>query len=193
MRIEISGPATLLALVLIGCGDRSTAETGNAAAAPQPAGCLAGDAGYLKASLRGAINADLDWHGTEMSCDGSTRPDGHGLRITIAGPLVSNGVTRSLRFVFGIEANGPDGPDRALATNLTAIIEGEKTIYSTRGDDKCTTDSLRREIPDPTQPRQRRIDASGFCTGPASSLDGAARLLVSRFDFATTYTTEDRP
>lgn len=196
MRIAIPGPAALLALLLIGCGDRPAAhagDPGHTADTEAATGCLGGN-GYLRADLHGAINAALDWHDADMSCAGGLRPDGTGLRITIAGPLpaAGGGAARHLRFLFGIEASGPDGPDHALPTNLTAIVEGEQALYATRGDDKCTIDSLRRTAPDPAQPRHLRIDVRGFCTGPATSIDGAARLLVSRFDFAASYTAEEK-
>jgi len=187
-------PLLLLGLLpLIGCGDHPAAPPVAAASVATATGCLAGGAGYLRATLRGAINADLYWRDAEMSCEGSLRPDGSGLRVTLAGPLPGDGVPRRLRFLFGIDAQGPDGPDRALPTNVTVIVEGAQQLYSTQGDDKCTTDSLRREIPDAQQPALRHIAARGFCTGPAATLDGSARVLVSRFDFAAVLHTEDHP
>jgi hypothetical protein len=199
MRVAIPGPLILLLslLPLIGCGDRpATQATASGSTTPSP-GCVAGGSGFLRATLRGAINADLDWHEGDMSCEGSLRPDGTGLRITIAGPLAAatadGGPARRLRFLFGIDATGPDGPGRALATNVTAIVEGEQQLYATQGDDKCTTDSLHRATPDAAKPARQRIDARGFCTGPASSLDGSARVLVSRFDFAAALTAEEHP
>jgi hypothetical protein len=187
-------PVALLSLLpLLGCGDRPAAEHAASGPTAQATGCLAGGAGYLRATLRGAITADLYWRDAEMTCEGSLRPDAGGLRITLAGPLPGDGPPRRLRFLFGIGAAGPDGPARALPTNVTAIVEGEQQLYSTQGDDKCTTDSLQRETPDAARPRLKRIEVRGFCTGPASTLDGAERVLVSRFDFAASLTTEDSP
>jgi hypothetical protein len=198
MRTAIPGPFVLLSLLLLtGCGDRPATQATGAGAPGASTGCLAGGAGYLRASLRGAINADLDWRDGDMSCEGSLRPDGSGLRITIAGPLADptagGGPPRRLRFLFGIDATGPDGPDHALATNVTAIVEGGQQLYATQGSGKCTTDALHRATPDAAKPARQRIDARGFCTGPASSLDGSARVLVSRFDFAAALTAEEHP
>jgi hypothetical protein len=191
MHKAICGPAALLVLLLMGCGTRSAADTAASSARPQPQGCQGG--GFLRASLRGAINADLDWHDSDISCDGSMRPDGHGLRLTVSGPLNHQGTTCRLRFVFGIDSVAADGTQHGLPTNLTAIVEDGQAIFATLGDDKCTTDSLRRTAPDPQQPQYWRVEASGFCVGPAATLDGSNRLLVSRFDFASTYTTEEHP
>ncbi|MBS0388882.1 MAG: hypothetical protein JSR15_10420, partial [Proteobacteria bacterium] len=48
--------------------------------------CLPGERGYLRASLRGEIDADLDWRGALLQCEGGARPDGRGLRVSFLGP-----------------------------------------------------------------------------------------------------------
>lgn len=113
------------------------------------------------------------------------RPDGHGIRVSFAGPLHSAGAAHRLRFIFGIETAGAGRSGHALPTNVTLIFEGERRIFSTRGDRQCTVDDLRQE-PLGSNARQRdyRIAARGFCVGPATSLTGSGRVLVSRFDFA---------
>ncbi len=176
----------------------STATSPPAApASPGPAPttpCLAtGNNGYLRARLRGALDLDLAWSSPAMQCEGGTRPDGRGLRVTIAGPAQSDG--RRLRFVFGID-DAPEGV-RVLArpTNLTVIFEGEQRLFATRGDARCTTDELRAERIGALGGARRswRIVARGFCIGPATTLSGDARLLVTSFDFASEVTYEDDP
>lgn len=147
--------------------------------------CLPAQAAFLVATLRGAVNTNLNWHSDELQCDGSIRPDGTGLRISVAGPLpaAADGTPRRLRFVFGIDtaANGP-----ALPTNLTVIIEGEGLLFATRGDARCTTDRLQRDAGG----INGRLEVRGFCTGPALTLDGNQRLLVSTFDFSARLSQE---
>ncbi len=165
------------------------------APAPAPAiPCLAtGNNAYLRARLRGALDLDLAWSGPTLQCDGGARPDGRGLRVTIAGPAQADG--RRLRFVFGID-DAPEGA-RVLArpTNLTVIFEGEQRLFATRGNDRCTTDELRPErIGALGGPRRSwRVVARGFCISPATTLAGEARLLVTSFDFASEVTYEDDP
>jgi hypothetical protein len=137
--------------------------------------------------LRGALNTDLAWADADMTCEGGARPDGRGIRISIAGPLEKE---RRLRLLFGIDNSGvapaaaaAAGPAPALPTNITAILEGEKQLFATLGDDKCTTEQL-HVVPLGTGSEQR-VDARGFCIGPASTLDGTERLLVTTFDFST--------
>lgn len=162
---------------LIGEGQTSS----SAAAAP---GCLPGGAGYLRARIRGALNVDINWSNAQLECDGGARPDGSGLRLSFAGPLPSSG--RRLRLVFGVGRAHEGGGGRALPTNLTVIFEGDRRVFATLGDDKCTIDQLRQErLTDaPGAARTYRIVARGFCVEPANALSGNERIVVSRFDFA---------
>jgi hypothetical protein len=176
---------------------------GAAASAAMPAGCLAAGDGRLEATLRGALEADLQWSDAQMECEGGTRPDGKGLRVAIAGPmqaarnaqadparLGSAGVGRRLQFIFGIDlTDTAAGPAQVLPTNLTVIVEGEGLLYATRGADKCAVENLERvPLPD----GQQRITARGYCLGPASDLAGDARLHVPTFSFtALTRGVED--
>lgn len=178
----------LIALLLTACGTAQDVAT-PMKPTDAKASCLPDGSGFLRARLRGAIDADIDWRGAELSCEGGPRPDGSGSRLTIAGPL--KGSQQVLRFVFGIDDAGSGGAGRNLATNITLIVEGAQALYATRGDDKCTTDRLQQSAADAARPRQQRIEAHGFCTGPAASIDGTTRVLVETFDFASLYTTED--
>ena len=169
----------------------STATSPSAVAA---ASCLVtGNNAYLRARLRGTLDLDLAWSSPTMQCEGGARPDGRGLRVTIAGPAQANG--RRLRFVFGID-DAPEGA-RVLArpTNLTVIFEGEQRLFATRGNDRCTTDELRPERIGALGGARRtwRVVARGFCISPATTLAGDARLLVTSFDFASEVTYEDDP
>ncbi|MDB6090085.1 MAG: hypothetical protein JWN85_2869, partial [Gammaproteobacteria bacterium] len=116
---------------------------GVAAAAHQPNGCLQSGNGYLRARIRGALNLDIDWHNSEIECEGGARPDGSGIRVSFAGPLQSDG--RRLRMVFGVGAAKEGRPGREMPTNLTVIFEGEQRLFATRGEDRCTVDELEQE------------------------------------------------
>ncbi|HEY8053139.1 MAG: hypothetical protein ACHQD6_01710 [Steroidobacterales bacterium] len=162
------------------------AAPGHAPAAPTGLthGCLPTGNGYLRARIRGALDLDLDWRNAELECDGGLRPDNTGLRISFAGPQHADG--RRTRLVFGVEAVKEGRAGRELPTNLTVIFEGEERLFATRGDDRCTVDTLSQERVGALGGPQRtyRVIARGFCVAPASTLDGRARILVSRFDFA---------
>jgi hypothetical protein len=156
--------------------------TGSASATAAP-NCLPAHDGFLRLRMRGDRNMDIDWHDAEMLCDGGPRPGQRGIRLTFAGP--GRHGEHSLRFVFGI-ATAPGVRDaHNVPTNVTVIFEGEKKLYSTAGDGKCTIDELSEQpvATDGTTPLQR-ISARGFCTAPATAIAGKSGLLVSRFDFA---------
>jgi hypothetical protein len=164
------------------CADTTAGSPGAPAAARAP-GCLPAEAGYFRARIRGALNVDIDWRNAELECDGSERPDGSGIRLSFAGRLPSSG--QRLRIVFGVAAH-EGGTGRELPTNLTVMFEGERRLFATLGDDKCTIDRLQQErLSDGAGPaRSYRVIARGFCTEPASALSGTERIVISRFDFA---------
>ncbi|HVW67591.1 MAG TPA: hypothetical protein VHB68_01395 [Steroidobacteraceae bacterium] len=169
----------------------ASAQTSAAPSTTRTTGCLQAGNGYLRARIRGTLNLDIDWHNSEIECEGGVRPDGSGIRVSFAGPKHSDG--RRLRMVFGVVAAKEGRPGRELPTNLTVIFEGEERLFATRGDDHCTVDDLQQErvgaLGGPT--RTYRIVARGFCVSPASTLNGDGRILVSRFDFAGNATFAD--
>ena len=167
------------------------AEAGTPAAVAH--GCLPTGNGYLRASIRGALNLDVDWKNAEIECEGGLRPDGSALRISFAGPRHEDG--RRLRLVFGVESVREGRGGSELPTNLTVIFEGEDRLFATRGDDHCTVDTLTQERLGALGGSRRsyRVVARGFCVAPASTLDDRARILVSRFDFAGAVSFVDEP
>lgn len=165
--------------------------------APAPAaigvGCIAEGGGNLHARLRGSLDLDLDWANVDMLCDGELRPDGTGLRVSIAGP--DRGAGRRVRLVFGISGVREGTAAQGRPTNLTLVFDGEQRIFSTRGDQNCVTDQLSQErLGTPGGAARRwRINGRGFCLRPAATIKQDARILVSRFDFTTQVTFRDTP
>jgi hypothetical protein len=179
-------------LLLAGGCSAAPPESGPLAAPALPttpaAACLSDGSAALRASLRGAVSADLQWRDAQLSCEGGLRPDGSGLRVSLAGPLTGTdrAAPQQLRFVFGIDLPAGQTQGKALPTNVTLIIEGAAQLFATRGDDKCTIDQLlRTPLTDDSRGKASRIEARGFCTGPATSSDGTQRLLLATFEFTT--------
>ncbi|MEO8309353.1 MAG: hypothetical protein ABI616_15060 [Pseudomonadota bacterium] len=182
-----------------------------AAAAPAAMSCLASGDGALQARVRGAIDADINWTNDQMSCEGSMRPDRKGIRVTLAGPLtVTAGGKPSqqpllLRFVFGISMKDmAAGVAQALPTNLTVILEGQQQLFATRGDNKCAVEQIEvtpllarasqgSGAPGAPRAARQRVHVRGYCTGPASDLQGLQRVLVSTFDFTSQINSGEDP
>ena len=172
--------------ILPGSCTRHQAAPSAATSAPAAAagGCLGTRPVFLRAQLRGALEADLNWSGLALACEGSARPNGQGVRISLAGPLDASG--RTLRMLIGVPT-APGEPSAAtLPANVTLIIEGDKKVYSTRGDAKCTLDSLTQQaLPGGSEyAHPYLISGRGFCVDPASSLDEHEHVFINRFDFA---------
>jgi hypothetical protein len=127
---------------------------------------------------------DLDWKNADMECAGGPRPSGNGMRVSIGGPLRAEG--RRIRLVFGIAGIAEGGAGKALRTNVTLLFEGEQRVFATRGDDKCTVDSLSQQRVETLGGARAvyRVVARGFCVGPATSLTQGERLYLTSFDFA---------
>ena len=152
--------------------------------------CLPSHDGYLRLRMRGERNMDIDWHDADMLCDGGPRPGQHGLRVTFLGPARRG--ERNLRFVFGIAAAPGARTGHNVPANVTVIFEGERKLFSTAGDGKCTVDEFNEQpLASPDQSRLRRLSARGFCIAPATALTGRSALLLSRFDFAGAILDED--
>lgn len=151
--------------------------------------CLPGERGFLRMSLRGAMDADLDWRGALLQCEGGARPDGQGVRVSFLGPPDERG--HRLRIVFGITVLPGIARSKAMPTNITVIVEGEQRVYATRGDERCAVDAIVQEqLPRSSTTnaagaeRDYRVAARGYCIDPATMLDGSGRLYINRFDFA---------
>lgn len=171
----------------------AAAATQSGPAGGTPAsGCLPGERGFLRASLRGALEADLDWRGTDIQCEGGARPDGEGVRLSLAGPLDANG--QRVRLVFGIAVRPGVASTEPLPVNITVIVEGGGKLFATLGDQRCTVDSLTQQSLPATGKagsRDFRVAARGFCVDPATTLNGSERLYINRFDLAGLARFED--
>ena len=121
--------------------------------------CTAADGAFLHARLAGALERELDFRGTGLSCDGMRRPDGKGLRVSFAGWLADERLT----LVFGVPRLGEGASGHAVPVNVTLIRDGGQ-VYGTRGEGRCMLDEV----------EQTRIDAPAVVAAPASSPDSTA-------------------
>src|SRR6185436_15113 len=167
----------------------SSADPPAGAVASAPVGCFSVGGGYLRARMRGALDLDLNWKNAEMQCEGGPRPPGkdnisNGVRVSIGGPARGDG--HRIRLMFGIAGVVEGAPGNGLRTNVTILFEGERRIFATQDDDKCTVDSLTQERVESLGAGHAvyRVTARGFCLGPARSLLKDERIILTNFDFA---------
>lgn len=149
------------------------------AAVAAASGCLSSGDGYVRAKLRGAITADIDWPNSGTECQGESKSDPAGVRLSFRRTA---GSRPNLLFVFGLTGVREGETLHASGVNLTIIEQGTSRIYGTRGDSRCTADSLTQRPLDGAH--TYRIEARCFCIQPAHAVRGDGAVLVSRFDFA---------
>ena len=201
--VWLLGAIAFIALAGTACSARKPLPIVNADSA---ATCLPGERGFLRLSLRGAIEQNLDWRGADLHCEGGARPSGGGVRVSFAGPTSTP--SGKLRVVFGIAAPPGALASTNRATNLTVIVEGQQRLFATLGDDKCQVESLAQQPLNITAKdggsegvavnaganagrHAYRIAARGYCLEPVATLDGSERLYINRFDFAGVADFED--
>ncbi len=149
--------------------------------------CLSSGDGYLRAHIRGAFEAEIDWPNSGTACEGGPKLDPAGVRLSFR--RVAGG-RPNLLFLFGLTGVREGEALRDSGVNLTIIVQGTDRIYGTRGDSRCTADSL-------TQRRLGgahvyRLEVRGFCTQPAHAVRGEGAVVVSRFDFAGIVNYEEK-
>jgi hypothetical protein len=152
------------------------------------AGCLPTGDGYLRARIAGAIDADIDWPNSGTRCEGETRHEPLGVRMSFRR---LSSTPPDLLFVFGLTGIREGASAKAAAANLTVIVQGSSRVFSTLGDGRCTIDSLvQRRL---ATAHVFRVEARGFCTQPARAVRGQGDLLISTFDFAGLVTYDSDP
>jgi hypothetical protein len=178
--------AAIAVTTALGAADAAAAAPGTPVAVATPpasaviqAGCLASGDGYLRAHLAGAIDANIDWPNSGTRCEGESRDEPPGVRLSFQRAA---GGRPDLLLVFGLTGVRAGKPARAVGANLTVIVQGKTRIFGTLGDTRCTVDSLtQRRLNDAGA---YRVEARGFCTQPAHAIRGDGDVLVSTFEFA---------
>ena len=146
-----------------------------------PSSCLPTGDGYLRARIAGAIDAHIDWPNTGTRCQGETKPEPPGIRMSFQRAKAGKGGP-NLLFVFGLTGIREGAAAHESGVNLTVILQGTPRIFGTLGDSRCTVDSLTQKPL--STPHTYRIEARGFCTQPAHAVRGDGDVLVSTFEFA---------
>lgn len=173
----------VIAILVLGIASQAHAAESTAPSDAKD-GCLPGGAGYMRARIAGALNAELRWDNETVECTGAVRPTDGGVRARFSGPEPEG--EGKLVLVFGVAKLREGDKVRLSPVNVTVMREGRGEFYSTQGDDKCMLDEAKLEpiVGIPHRSRSYRFIARGACTEPARAVRGKGAIMLSRFDFA---------
>jgi hypothetical protein len=173
---SIRAAAMAVAAAGAALADSALADSVVAGPVAEASRCLSSGDGYLRAQVRGAVEAHVDWPNKGTYCDGEPRSTPAGIRLSFK----RSGDPADLLFVFGLTGVREGQAAREVGANLTVIAHGR--IFGTLGDARCTVDSLTQRRIGHT--KLYRVEARGFCTQPAHAVRGDGAVLVSTFEFA---------
>lgn len=135
--------------------------------------------GYLRASLFGAVSADIDWSATALSCAGMPRPNALGARLRFAGHAAEIGQDLAIIIAMPDLERGATGDE--MKTNATVILEGSGRFFSTAAGDVCWTDVLRQEL---LSDERYAIGGKLYCIGPLIEVNGDASVSIPELEFS---------
>lgn len=161
------------------CGTDEAASRSAVPAATGDAECI--DGGFLTVRLHGAIDADVDWRGAGLACEGMPRPDGKGARLRFSGALDAGSESRQFALIVAL----PD-LDRGVAIDetparLTLIEEDGGRFFTTGEVDACWSDVSRQE---PLSKDHYAIDGIVYCVAPLAEVQGTAGVAFTELAFS---------
>jgi len=147
---------------------------------PQPAAAASGCGGYLRTTLYGSFEGEIDWSNDELDCEGMPRPDGAGARLRFAG-TAANGV-QSLAFIIAMPALERGVATRELASNVTMIEEGSGRFFSTPGLETCWTD-VDTHAAIENSADTYSISGTLYCIAPLPEVNGNTSVSLRELQF----------
>jgi len=136
-----------------------------------------GDA-YLSGSLYGAVEQQIEWRGTDMTCDGGLRPDGAGVRVVFAGPAATTG--DRIVMVIGIDGVIDELAAAEHIANITIIDESSGRFYSSGKQERCWT-----TVSDTTADGETyRVTGEVYCALGLPSVSDAGSVTLREFRYS---------
>lgn len=171
------GAIALIAVRSLGAGHTSTPRTVLSTSANADL-CRSVHDAYLSGTLFGAVNRSIEWRGTDMRCEGGSRPGGDGIRLVFAAPDEADG--DRLVFVIGISGSVDELTEAERLANVTVIDESSGRFFSSRGQDRCWT-TVASVNGDGTR---FRIGGEFYCSGSLPSLSDGSSISLRDFRYS---------
>jgi hypothetical protein len=145
--------------------------------APQPAAeessetvaSTCGGAGYLHASLSGALTADVDWPDAALSCESMRRPDDRGVRLRLSGDVRGE----RLSFIIALPELGAAQTGAGFDSVVTITVEGSGRFFSTPSLGSCWAD-IETNAPLAEPDGSHVVAGTLDCVGPLGEFNGDA-------------------
>jgi hypothetical protein len=160
------------------CDDVTEPEPATFLPAPATAasGCVSG--GYLRGTLFGALDGEIDWSDSEFDCEGMPRPDGAGARLRFAG----SGGGQALALIIAMPDLEQGAAAAELPSNVTIIEEGSGRFFSTPGLESCWTDiDAQTPVDDATD--TYAISGTLYCITPVPEVNGDSSVSLRELHF----------
>ena len=178
--IKDSAALVFVAVLLAGCGQEAApppaAETGPRA---QPVASTCAERGSLKASLSGALSAEIDWPDEAVSCDSMLRPDDRGVRLRLSGEV--GGERLAVIIAMPGLAAGATGADFDAVVTIT--VEGSGRFFSTPNLGSCWAD-VQTNAPLEDGSDLYNVGGNLSCVAPLGEFNGNAFVDVQRLSFS---------
>ncbi|HNP36884.1 MAG TPA: hypothetical protein PKK10_13610 [Woeseiaceae bacterium] len=138
------------------------------------------ESGSLRTTLYGALHGEVDWRGSEMTCNGMPRPNAAGARLRFSGKAGDNNL--AVTFILALPDLEPGKTARELPSNLTIIEEGKGRFFNTANLDICLTDIEHQDALDTAD--HFRIEGTVYCIAPLAEVSGDTSVTINKLVFS---------
>ena len=181
MHFRLDSPGLVfVALALTGCGQ---APEPAAPAEPEPptapVASTCGEQGFLRVSLGGALNADIDWADAALVCESMRRPDDRGVRLRFTGDVGGE----RLAIIIAMPELEPGETGSEFDSIVTVTVEGSGRFFSTPNLGACWTD-VETNAPLADSGAAHLVSGSLSCVGPLGEFNGDAYVDVRELRFS---------
>jgi hypothetical protein len=144
--------------------------------------CVMDQNGYLRGKLFGQIQAELDWHGDNMRCDGMYRPEGQGIRLVFDEHLDED--LPGLLIVIGIADAVPGSEVKDAPANITIIDQSRGLFFSTQEEPRCWTTLTSQLLLTGTTEETWRMNGQLYCASALAALTGNGTVTLDDIEFS---------
>ncbi len=159
--------------MLLGCNTPASDAEQPVVATVVSSNCAPGS--FLKASLYGVIETDIDWSGSELNCENMPRPNAEGVRLRFSGAINEH----RLSFIVAMPELRRDQQHVESPSNVTVTVEGSGRFFSTPDLQSCWTDVSEHQVAGDSH----HISAQLYCIAPLGEVNGDGAVTITDLVF----------